>query len=83
MPLSKTRCLCCWICSKGCLKHINTLLCEDLALVLTLKKKNVIVMVIFTGCEFLSVLQIPFLLAFGSHFLETLEVFLEKYVVCV
>ena len=32
----KTRCLCCWICYKGCLKHVNTLLCGDLALVLTL-----------------------------------------------
>ena len=40
-------------------------------------------MVIFTGCEFLLVLWILVLLAFGSHLLETLEVFLEKYVVCV
>ena len=78
----KTRCLCCWICYKGCLKHINTLLGGDLALVLTLKN-NVIVMVIFIGCEFLSVLRISVLLAFGSHILETLEVFLEKYVVFV
>ena len=38
------------------------------------------VMVIFTSCEFLSVLWIPVLLAFGSHLLETLEAFLEKYV---
>ena len=70
----KTHWICCWICYKGCLKHINTLLGGDLDMVLTLKT-NVIVMVIFTGCEFLSVLWILVLLAFGSYFLETLEVF--------
>ena len=43
----------------------------------------VMVMVIFTSCEFLSVLWISVLLAFGSHLLETLEAFLEKYVVCI
>ena len=41
------------------------------------------VMVIFTSCEIASVLWIPVLLAFGSHLLETLEAFLEKYVVCI